>query len=418
MKRKQHAVTCKICGFYSKSYVGFIKHLTGCHKLTSKEYFDTYIEPFEHKCIHCGSSNVKFINCRLGYKTSCGSKACAKKASKKTCLERYGDENYSNREKFKQTIQNNIKNDPNWRKNVTEKFNKTFNKHKNEDPDFLNKIKEKSKKTKKERYGDEYYKNNDKIRQYYLENFGVTWPSQLKTVKEKVKETCKQRYGVEYVMQLKTTKEKRIQTYVKKYGVDNPSKLKSNRDKAKQTTKERYGDENYRNIKKQKQTITNKKLNDKNYIQNIINKRKKTCLEKYGAISPLAKNCGVNSISKLSLRVKNILDKNNIKYTIEYKIQSDEGKNRFYDFKINNNILEINGDYYHANPKRYTEDQYLTIHHIKHKVKDIWNADLIKKQLAESHGFNVIYLWEYDMKKMKDDELYQWLEKNVILYNK
>ena len=64
---------------------------------------------------------------------------------------------------------------------------------------------------------------------------------------------------------------------------------------------------------------------------------------------------------------------------MEYKITSKDGKSKFYDFKFGNIILEINGDYYHANPRFYNENDKLTIHHITYKAKEIWYNDLLKK---------------------------------------
>ena len=59
----------------------------------------------------------------------------------------------------------------------------------------------------------------------------------------------------------------------------------------------------------------------------------------------------------------------------------------------------------------------LRIHHNDIKVDDIWADDAKKKRLAESKGYSVIYLWESDMKKMNDEQLFQWLNSNVINAN-
>ena len=79
--------------------------------------------------------------------------------------------------------------------------------------------------------------------------------------------------------------------------------------------------------------------------------------------------------------------------------------------------MEINGDYYHANPSIYESGTILRIHHNDIKVDDIWADDVKKKRLAESKGYNVVYLWESDMKKMNDEQLFQWLDDNIIRAN-
>lgn len=114
------------------------------HGMAPKEYFDKYVEPFEHKCVYCGRENVKFINMRVGYATSCGSHDCALKATRKTRLEKYGDENYSNREQFKKTVKSKKDADPEWIERISAKQRSTMKKHIEEDPDFWNKRKLKS----------------------------------------------------------------------------------------------------------------------------------------------------------------------------------------------------------------------------------------------------------------------------------
>ena len=416
MKRKNKTnhipAQCKICGHWSPSYAGLATHLRNTHHITPKEYFDIYIEPFEHKCVHCGSSNVKFINARLGYAKLCGKHDCSIKESKKTRLQKYGDENYNNREQFKQTIKQNKENDPEWLNKIIEKQQKTRAKHIEEDLNFVHKSILKARKTKKRKYGDEFYNGKEKREKTLMENFGVINVFQIPAVKEKCKQSHIKNLGVDHPMKSQKCKDKRVQTYRKNYGVDNPSQLKSNRDQAKQTTADRYGDPNYRNIEQQKKTNAKKTKEQK---QAIVKKRKATCLRDYGVPTPLALYCGVRNISKLSLRVQSILDQHNISYEMEYKITSKDGKSKFYDFKFGNIILEINGDYYHANPRFYNENDKLTIHHITYKAKEIWYNDLLKKQLAESVNLMVKYIWEYDMKKLTDDELYQWLLKNVLM---
>ena len=409
-KRKYIPVQCKICGHQSPSHPGLATHLRNCHHITPKEYFDTYIEPFEHKCDHCGSTDVNFINIRIGYAKSCGSHDCAIKEGKRTRFNKYGDENYSNREKFKKTLKYIKQSDPTWQDRINAKVKETLDKHIKEDPQFYNKRTLKSRSTKKDRYGDEFYNGKEKREKTLMENFGVINVFQLDSVKEKCRQSNIKNLGVDYPMKSQVCLNKRVETYRKNYGVDNPSKLKSNRDQAKQTTKDRYGDPNYRNIEQQRKTNAKKTKEEK---EAIIKKREKYNLKHYGVKTPLALHTHRQSISKLSIHIKNILDIHNIKYEMEYKIQVNDIR-RFYDFKIDNTILEINGDYYHANPIKYSADDVLIIHHIQYKVKDIWEYDKHKKILAENIGLTVKYLWEYDIKRMKDDEIWKWLVQNIL----
>lgn len=151
---------------------------------------------------------------------------------------------------------------------------------------------------------------------------------------------------------------------------------------------ERYGDENYRNIEQQKQTNSKKSEEE---LNNIIEKRENTCLKRYGIKTYLAICKKPSTISKLSLRLKNVLDANNIPYEQEFRIDyvDDAGKNRYrlYDFKFGNIILELNGDYFHANPKIYKDIDTIRIRKVDILVKDIWLNDAEKQALANKNGF-------------------------------
>jgi G:T-mismatch repair DNA endonuclease (very short patch repair protein) len=95
--------------------------------------------------------------------------------------------------------------------------------------------------------------------------------------------------------------------------------------------------------------------------------------------------------SSLERRFKKILCGNNITFEQHFRV-----KNRIYDFYIkkSNVLIETNGDYWHANPKKYktdlTEDQRMGI-----------KRDIKKTELAKSEGFNIIFIWESEM----DDKL-------------
>ena len=55
----------------------------------------------------------------------------------------------------------------------------------------LEHFKEKSRKTKLEKYGDEYFTNIPKQKQWYRNNYGVEWNTQVPHILEKQKNTCR-----------------------------------------------------------------------------------------------------------------------------------------------------------------------------------------------------------------------------------
>ena len=407
-KKKVHSyLTCKIC---NKTFtaVGLAKHVQYVHKFkTGKEYFDTYVEPYEHICSYCHEKQTKYINIVLGYNDSCGSPECELAKIRKTKFERYGDPNYSNRQKFKDTMANRTAEE---KQLSVEKQKNTRKENIDKDPDYQKNINRKSKQTRLERYGKfESDESAEKRKRTMLDKYGVENSFQM----EKIKQTNLKKYGVEYPFQSKEICEKRAANF-KKHCRENPEFkthfIESNR----KTREERYGNPNYRNIEKARQTYINKSDEEK---QEIIKKRQKTNLKKYNVKNYTTLCKRTAGISKLSLRVKNILELAGIPFEIEYQIEfnnSERETYRAYDFKFDKIILELNRDYFHANPAIFKPDDIIRIRKEDFLAKDLWEGDLKKRQLAESHGFTVKYLWEREMKKMSDDEILDWIKINCL----
>jgi G:T-mismatch repair DNA endonuclease (very short patch repair protein) len=98
-------------------------------------------------------------------------------------------------------------------------------------------------------------------------------------------------------------------------------------------------------------------------------------------------------------KIEKILEKyfidNNIKYTYSFIF-----KNRQYDFLLNdyNIVIEVRGDYWHANPKFWDIDnndnsKKKLYESQKMKIKD----DIIKKNIIDNSIYNFIAIWEYDI---------------------
>lgn len=189
------------------------------------------------KCLHCNDP-LKFKKFNIGYGMFC-SWYCLKNSSyknlktKKTKLDRYGDENYNNMNQ--------------------------------------------NKSTKLDRYGDEYYRNpekakqtnlekygvenvfqseeiKEKIKNANLENYGVEYSAQREDVKSKIKNTNLKNYGVECSFQSEVVKEKIRQRNLEKYGVPYYTQTQEQLDKRKITKKRRYGNENYNNREQSEDT--------------------------------------------------------------------------------------------------------------------------------------------------------------------
>lgn len=87
-----------------------------------------------------------------------------------------------------------------------------------DNPQKSKKVKEKSKQTKLERYGDENYNNRNKAKETNLMRYGFDNPIKCSEVKEKIKQTNLKRYGVENSSQSKEIKEKIKQSNKERYG--------------------------------------------------------------------------------------------------------------------------------------------------------------------------------------------------------
>lgn len=137
------------------------------------------------------------------------------------------------------------------------------------------------------------------------------------------------------------------------------------------------------------------------------------CITKYGVeqgtimflnrqkqwINSLKLNFSKNGIkhlfqSKLALNIiNNIEEFAQIKLELEHYIYDTKNNRSFsYDIKYNNKLIEINGDYWHCNPKFYTENYYN-----KNKQKyayELWEDDFKKCQCAINNGYNILTIWE------------------------
>jgi len=111
-----------------------------------------------------------------------------------------------------------------------------------------------------------------------------------------------------------------------------------------------------------------------------INKKK---IWKKGMISDLEKEI----VEKIRISIPEI----------QHQFQVRNGTKWFvYDVFYNNKIIEINGDYWHANPLKYKKDDFNSM--MKMTSETIWKKDEIKKEWAIQHGYEVLTIWEQEFK--------------------
>ena len=185
---------CAICGLQFTKKTGFTRHLK-VHNISKKQYFDSYIEPFFHKCPFCDRERTWHED---SYNMTCASKECFKKQLEITKMERYGDAHFNNKEQHEKTMLNRYGVKSNFSFGPLREAALKMNELKNGSRNYRNF--EKNKKTCMERYGVEYATKNEEVIQKRIKTYndrhgGVGFAS--KEIVEKYKITCRAKYGVD-----------------------------------------------------------------------------------------------------------------------------------------------------------------------------------------------------------------------------
>jgi predicted transcriptional regulator len=93
-------------------------------------------------------------------------------------------------------------------------------------------------------------------------------------------------------------------------------------------------------------------------------------------------------------------------YILTY-LNSDNKKRHYaFDFKFGNNVIEYYGDIYHANPNRFEANDYPKKWISKRSKRDkmaseIWEYDRIRETTIREHGYNLLVIWESEVKENK-----------------
>lgn len=228
---------------------------------------------------------------------------------------------------------------------------------------------------------------------------------------KKYKDTCILKYGFDNSSKNIEIKEKKKKTFIKHYGVDNIWKSKEYYEWLYEYMLNTYG----------KGSLSNKNGGLNKFYGNLSDEEKKLRTEpmrkayieywnklsdeeKYKLIQKRVKF----TETKIENKVSEILDKLNIPHSKQHWINKNS-----YDIKITNTniLIEINGDFWHANPFIYKENDVLP-HPFKSVIaKELWDKDLDKKLLAESKGYKIIYIWEKELKDNKNNLIDYIIEK-------
>lgn len=174
------------------------------------------------------------------------------------------------------------------------------------------------------------------------------------------------------------------------YGAPNAlSKDTSAYHKRNQTVKDTYGVSNVRQLERVKNTIN------------------ETMIARYGVlrVTKLPKFTKKDP-NKLESKISACLTGLGIGHKYSHYVAR-----RQFDFLISGTkiLLEVNGDFWHANPKLYKPDHILKFVQGSLTAQDIWNRDQEKLDLARTYNYHTIILWESEIRAKSEEELKDWL---------
>lgn len=207
------------------------------------------------------------------------------------------------------------------------------------------------------------------------------------TAREKIKYSFVQKFGVENPSQLQSVKEKKRQTFLKNYGVDNIWKSKQYYKWLDDYMLKEYGC---------------KRIASPETTSKTIKKWWKTLSveEKENKIKEQLRNLHKSTTPQNNIENKVCQSLDFLKISYERYFQVGRYIADFY-IKQFNLIIECNGDFWHANPKKYKEDDILPFPGDKRMLaKQLWKKDELKIDEYKKRGYDILTLWEMDIKRM------------------
>jgi very-short-patch-repair endonuclease len=105
---------------------------------------------------------------------------------------------------------------------------------------------------------------------------------------------------------------------------------------------------------------------------------------------------GIAAVNKRpkKTKIERIVEEKLNEMNLNFKYNFILGGKYQYDFLVGNNIiLEVQGDYWHANPHIYGEG----LKHLSERQLFKVERDREKKEYALSHNYKILYIWESEI---------------------
>ena len=295
------------------------------------------------------------------------------------------------------------------------------------------------------KYGRKNFGSAEKVKEYWINHYGVDNPAKTDFVKKKMRETNLRKYGFNCSSKSEIVKEKTKQTCLKRYGVEYTGQIEEAKEKSKKTCLEKYGSEYYIGSKDcLEKTI---EFSKQNYnvdwftkSKEIKNKAKETMLRRYGVeySMQIPKNKEYMSYLMSSYEMQerryNTMKRNHtfnsssteeelflyIKSMFPTVVRQYKDKNRypyFCDFYIPelDYFIELQGYYTHGNHPfnpNSNEDLQLIEYYKKKYGEDcqpitIWSIkDVEKRDCAKRNHLNFKEVWSLEDGKNFVNDLY------------
>lgn len=148
-------------------------------------------------------------------------------------------------------------------------------------------------------------------------------------------------------------------------------------------------------------------------MRQVVNKNLSKPKKTYKPKSSVKRYYGRHKLpgtSKLEEKfAKEFLERLGVKFIYQFKV---EEIGRWYDFYLpeHNLIIEIDGSFYHADPRVVSEDKLTPMH--KHNMR----VDEYKNRWALAHGIPIIRIWEKDINETPS-KVMEMLKKRLYLEN-
>ena len=422
-------------GYFKKVFPDFYNKIMDFHlsnfncelKFTQKIYHYLHDMKELPKCIVCGKDIHGFKSFKSGYCSCCSIECSGKSSSRKnkiskshlnrniidieisnkkredTCLKKYNTTNVSKTDEVKSKIHYSLSNRTEEEKELTTKKlqDAWFSKPQEE----IDCILEKRRITNSKKTDEEKRKIYEKNLQTKIRKYG-TLEDAYEIIFNKQKETLNKKYGVDNFFQMDSV----IEISKKRWDKYRQEKFENVMEYIKETDTYicKCCDENCNLCKNKTYTITTHNyLNRIRYGYDI----KDICTIK----NPIGEYKGISKLQEHIFEyIKTIYD-GVVIFNCRDLLINECGKKIEIDIFIpeKNIAFEVNGDFWHMNPKIYGENDFND--KLNETAKEIWDRDEYKKQVCESMNISYNVIWEYDWKN--NNEYIKEKIKNILNCN-